>query len=268
MKPRILITGNSHTAALKAGWESTPNCSVSVDFFVAPAGVYRQFSRDTEGNYGLIEDPDGDGLAETMATNLRTINGRLIRRLDDYTHVVLVGRRIGAKEVLEAGETCGVDEIRRQPEDSGTLLSWGCFDSFANYLADAFLPQKRLKQLAGTRLAVVPIPLAAETEARRSPDIRASLARRKAHPEGLKDLLAHHDTCLQRAFGNEGVRFIGQPEETITPYGTTALSFNRGSAHLREEAQHNDPYHMNKDYGRLLNELLLSWVKEPAPSTA
>lgn len=260
MKTRILITGSSHVAAVRLGWDlfcqrSTP--PVDVDFFAAPVAAFKEFRRKRDGRFGLSVSAARASLNKRQLHVVREVNGSLFRNLSEFSHSVVIGQRSGVESMLVMVEYMGVDGIRTAP-NNGVTLSQPAFDQFCRYFAEQKLPYDLRDRLSGTEVGIFTLPLRAEGG---DDDGEGRIQIRKQHPDGLKDLIARYFEVAAEVYAAQDLQLLAQPMETITPYGTTDLRYNRGSEHLDAAKVHDDPTHMNGPYGLLCIERILSWAK-------
>lgn len=263
MTARVLITGSSHVAAVKQGWELT--CEegtppVSVDFLAAPGPIFKEFERRPNGRFGLFKSPGELGLSERVHRVIRDVNGRPFRKPSEFTHSVVVGYRSGVEDMLRMIGEAGVDGIRPTPK-GGVTLSQPAFEAFSRDFARRSLPIALRDMLGETVFAVCSLPLRAETAERKG---AIEITKRRAAPEGCRELIGRYFEIAAEIFAENGVTLLPQPLDTLTPFGTTDLRYNRGSEHLDDAKDYDDPVHMNGDYGKICISQITNWAMSRA----
>lgn len=254
---RLLITGTSHVAALKAAWDrmSPRPAGIEVDFLAALAGVFPHFAFGPEGRFGLL-DP---GLITADQVQLvRQFSGTLERDLRDYSHVLLAGCALGSSGLLRLLAGHRVDLIRETPADL-PRLSQAAYVAFSQAIALKQSPAALLQGFAAHgRVALAASPRAAEG-AWEDPKAEAALRLLGQDTTGVHQALGLTDAALELAFAAQGLRFFPVPAASLAASGFTRATFARDGARIRS-GKKSDLAHMNADYGALALQPMLDWA--------
>lgn len=258
---RLCIIGDSHTAALKFGWDEIRDRHPDVDvtFFAAPGG-----------QTGDIVLRDGALVGRTPKIRERftvASGGRDSIVLRDYDRFALVAMGIGLRTVLNLYTRHRLDSHRGYP--APMIASPMLFRE----LARAALRQAnatRLRELITTQtdapICHVPEPLPSE-----------DLAKTEAYDASLRAIFTggFSDDCA-RIYGRllaeiraDGTRVVTQPKETMRTLSTTRREYSVGSARVVGRQHGNDEcLHMNALYGEKLMSRLLSPTAGPEEEDA
>lgn len=254
---RLLITGNSHVAALKAAWDAMTDRpqGLKVDFLATIARYYPQFIMASDGRFGLLDE---SRLIQDHVELARSFNDIVVRNMGDYSHVLIAGCYFGYASILEVLSEHRVDLIRETPEVF-PRLSQAAFAAFAHAIALKKLPSERIKEFRPwCKVALAASPRLSETvftSAKAYPYIQ-SLAR---DCSGVRAALALTDAALDQAITAQGVRFFRAPESSIAASGFTLERYSRDSARIKT-GKASDNSHMNAEYGALCLAPILAWV--------
>lgn len=256
---RLLITGTSHVAALKAAWDrmETRPKGVEIDFLAALAGVFPLFAMGEDGQFGLM-DP---GLVTADQLQLvRNFGGELVRDLGDYSHVLIAGCSLGGNGILKLLAGHRVDLIRETPADL-PRLSQGAYVAFSQALAMKQYPAQLVQDFAPwAKLALAASPRPAEGiwhEPKAEPHLK-TLAEDLT---GLHQALALTDAALEKTIASQGHRFFAVPPQSLAASGFTKEAYARDGARIRS-GKKADLAHMNADYGALCLQPILDWLAE------
>lgn len=253
---RIVVIGNSHAAALKAGWDAIAagHPGVGVEFLAAPPPHEKHMRLGPGLTYGL--QPDGERTARAAQVVTR-INGRTSIDLAGAT-VLWAGYPWGFRALQEMLLDTDVDGLR----DTGAakLMSRAAFDAVLAAFADAAVPPPQWRDWRDARLVITPRPLTAEgcrTDGNPDYAVPRDLALR---PEGMMATLAAYTALVARALASHGIALLPQPAGTITADGLTRDDFARGSRSVFRQHQHDDADqdHMNARYGAECLKALLA----------
>lgn len=233
---------------------------VSLDFFAAPAGIYRHFSRSDRDMFGLVDEAQPIFQNERARGIILNINDRVAFDLSNYSHVVFVGQRTGVKDVLKFLTGTGVDGVRSSPPGCRSVVSKPFFDAYAQERANAHVPLRRRDLFKGCKTAIAMMPLTARMRTVWDHEEHEVTQRLEAHPTGVQTLVERYLAIVGARYIQDGLTFLSQPLSTISQFGSTKDEFNRGSARL-QEGQRDDPYHMNAEFGALFLRKMIDWAQ-------
>ncbi|HWA89681.1 MAG TPA: hypothetical protein VG889_06565 [Rhizomicrobium sp.] len=237
MARRICIIGDSHAAALKAGWdairESEPGRALT--FFAAGLPLL-----------AFLEVRDGALVAanERLRYYFQNIAGSDVIDPEDHDAYIVCGQGLGLYGVQYVYNRCRM--AGQAPREHTVELSREEYEAAVDaHLATsrAILTLEKLRAVtqAPTLLVAMPIPVR-ETK----PELWEMLER-----NGDKEtMLAIFRGSCARLAARHGARFLPQPAETLLGDGTTRPELSRAAARLH--IAKDDLYHMNGDYGAMV----------------
>jgi len=262
MKPRLLITGSSHVAAIRQAWDELRHSSedIEVGFLTAPRRFFELFERSAKGEFGAVRGPEAIGISGRHLEIFNTINEQPTQNLGDYTHTVLVGCSLGHFPLSEMVGHVGIEGLRKAGPGR-TLLSRAAYDAFEADLRKRFRPGDVVEKLAGPALAILPTPFQCEVDRKRGREFSAIIAPLKSYPDHFTEILENYDRSIAQIIEELGAVYFPQPRNTMTDFATTLPEYNAGSIRLDDSKLFDDPVHMNKDYGVLCLSQVLDWVR-------
>ncbi len=259
---RLLIMGNSHTAAIRAGWESIQEkpSSIEVDFLAAKPTILQHFSFDGSGRFGLI---DRDDIPAGRLVASEAFSGSLVRTISDYTHVIVVGQNFANIPVLNLIAEHNVDGIREMPSRS-QRLSRAAFEEFSVALSMEQFPGYLVDGFRQLKIGLSRKPRRNDDLSSVDEKAESYVWRLAADPAGVNEALKLHEAGLARRCAERKVRLFSQPEETWGEFGLTQQKFGRGigSILMRDRTIPDDTVHMNAEFGALCMGRYLDWVLE------
>lgn len=265
---KVLIVGNSHTGALKLGWEACKKDfpATNLEFFVATSAPYEHFVLERSGVFGLPADADTrPGLAR-YAKVVESINGKRTVNLNDYDLVIRVGYHWQFKHLSDVLRKHSIDGLHEA--DAPRYMSAAAYQAVCRSIAETAVPDGNWLRLKGTKLVVVMRPIPAEScllgdEPGTYGGWRAILR----NGQSIKPALDVFISELESAHLRAGIDFVQQPPETIGTLGMTKAGYTRGSVRLVSGEEHptEDHGHMNAEYGTLVMRDLLDRIGATAP---
>lgn len=254
MKDRTLILGTSHVGAILKAWK-TRETRPDFDFYAVPVHLLSTLTFLPDGRYGLPPDAD---LAPALKQALREAYGADAVDLARYDRVVLVGQPMGTMQVQEVLAGAGVIGLRAPPMPDQALLSEPAFRACVRHLAATHWPTK-LADLQGKALAVVPIPMRAETAVERADDIGDHARACRDAPEGLRALTLMAFEELRAVYAEQGIALLTQAPETLGDHALTRADYAAGALGLVGRKIPPDHIHMNAAYGDIVIDRILAW---------
>lgn len=258
---RILVTGNSHVAALKLGWEALPpavRAGVSVDFFAVRDPLFQSFDFTGPDRFGL---PDAGAPAQAEAAEItRRFNGATEVSLAGYDLVALAGHNFGFRKFLNAITGHRIEGML--PLKRAHTLSEPALAAFADEMIDAFMPPAGWLDRVRPRVVAIARPRHSERGTVETPGVRLPVHFRlpARNPDAYRALHAFYDARVVARLARHGIAWLEQPPETLTAAGLTRAEFSRDAPILGTARDHDetDLAHMNADYGALCMAALLS----------
>lgn len=262
---RVLVIGDSHAGAYKAGWptiaERYPD--VTVDVFAVPFPHFKSLRLSPSLEFALQRAAATPEVIELV----ERINGRRSARLAEADVVLWAGVRSGVDVILSLVADSDVDGLRDAGSDRA--LSAAAFAEISASLAERFMPPPAWRGLTDRQLVIAPQPLPAETITE-SDDGDYQVARQiVARPEGVAAAVAAYLDDYEAALGRHGIGLLRQPAETVGRGALTLARYSRGSPAIVSGKTHSraDHAHMNAAYGALCLETLLA-SRRPRASAA
>lgn len=234
---RICIIGDSHAAALKAGWDTIKDGETGRDvaFFAAPLPLLEHLA---------VEDGKLVAADERLAEHFgHTARGATAIGADHDANIVC-GQGLGFTGMLFVYNHCRA--IGMAPLKGALQLSRSAFDAAVDEHLGASRAIRTLEKLrqvsrAPTLLIATPIPARA-----RRPQVWTRL---EANGDKERVLSIFRESCARLAT-RHGAVFLPQPAETFVEDMTTRAELARGAARLT--AAPDDLYHMNAIYGEII----------------
>lgn len=261
---RVLVIGNSHSGAVKLGWDQQPREDVRLTFLVAPQRTFRHMRLDSQQNWGLTEDLPAPELARHHEI-LAELNSRTKAALHDYDDVVLVGWPSGTDELAALALTCQLEEhITTSPRD--TLLSRQTCRALLENLAQDLRPPREFWNIDGPRLHLIPRPTLAETAVGSGYWAYRNIRKLNQQQDTMSHWVAEPDEVRRHDLGSIGISYVAQPGATRGPLGLTTSSYllpDAGYLDPKAPKARGDHIHMNADYGQLCLGALWSALKLP-----
>lgn len=253
---RVLVFGDSHAGAYKAGWPTIAerHPDVSVDVFAVPLPHFKSLRLTRSLEFAL---PPPAATPEVVDL-VERINGRRSARLAEADVVVWAGFRSGVDVILSLVADSDVDGLREVGNER--VLSAAAFAEISQSLAERFVPSPAWRRWTDRRLVIAPQPLPAETISA-SDDAEHRVARRiAARPEGVTAAVAAYLDDYEAALSRHGIGLLRQPAETVGRHALTLARYSRGSPAIVSGKAHSrlDHAHMNAAYGALGLETLLA----------
>lgn len=254
---RLLITGTSHVAALRAAWDNLPQQphGLEVAFLAANATEFPFFTLNAAGVFGLHDESQRSAGQVKLA---RDFSGLLLRRIADFSHVLIVGHNFRQSSVMRMLQAYRVDGLR---ETVAPLprLSQQAYSAFSLALALLECPERLISDLAPLcKLGVVPAPRRSEailTDATAKPWFGLIAS----DPSGIRAALNLTDIVVAQACAERGATFFAPPESCLTPAGFTMPEYSRGYVRLSGTTEV-DHTHMNADYGAIRLRAIVDWA--------
>ncbi len=254
---RLLVTGTSHVASLKAGWDTITDRpdGLEVDFLAANSTEYAAFSMNSEGIFGLH---DGSVVPPKQAELARVFSGTLFRRIADFSHVVIAGHNFGASAILRMLSAHRVDQIR---ETDHTLprLSQSAYRAFSLSFAMQQCPEQLISAFGQhSKVGVAPSPRLSETILT-DPDAKPWFHQIAAHPIGIREAMHLADRTIADACAVRGATHFAPPDSCLAPSGFSRAEYSRGFVRF-SGGKKLDHTHMNADYGAIRMRAFLDWA--------
>lgn len=263
---RLLITGNSHVAAIKGGWDRIAGDyagRVAVEFFAASAAHWRHLVFDGS-RYGAL----GPDVSQDVLDVVIKINGRTHVDLAEYHHVLLVGGAGNGKFEQVARVTGAYDIDGLTARGKPQRLSWAAFIATLDGQSPGL---RRWSKAAPGRVSVMTSPRTLETVL--VPDTTSQrndpLCGMDLPDADIRRILDAYDACRAAEIRAHGLGVIATPAEVLGPSGLTAARFKAGAVQLgkSKEQPEEDLQHMNADYGAIVLrdflDRLLAGQEEP-----
>jgi hypothetical protein len=250
---RLLVTGNSHAAALRSAWKGMTNRpeGLEVDFLNLPRKHVAHLSAASDGRFGLLDE---SLVPKEEFSLLRKINTVLVRDLHDYTHVLVAGCLLGIKPNLRLLAYHRIDLIREQPAGL-PRLSQAAYAAFAQAITVKRIPTARIQSFSPwCKVGVCMAPRPSE-RALHGPASNGFMKALKQDTTGVRAALALTHGPLARAIAAQGGKFFPVPDSSLAASGFTKSSYSYAS-----EIVEPDDKHMNAEYGALCLEPILEWV--------
>jgi hypothetical protein len=247
---RILILGNSHAAAFKHAWETIApeHPRVRISFFVLPGTEFQTLKLNP--NRRIFGAVSGATTSKESLERLREFYGRHYVSLEDFDHVLVIGRQHGMLEILSMLLKNDISGLRSV--GAGQLLSLEAFTAFRKDITTQHLPELAWSVLRDIKITFQAMPRYSETVETAAPErrwesqIAAPLLRQ---PDGvaqaLDGLAADHRALL----AEKGITFLQQPAETLTPSGFTRAQYSVNAHNILGHEVGVDYLHMNADFG-------------------
>lgn len=257
---RLLIIGNSHVGALKAGWDAMAHrpASVAVDFLVTVDAYLNVFDVAPDGRFGIL---DRNSLPPAHVRQAEAVNETTLRDLSDYSHVLLGGCFLGYQARLEMTANHRIDGIRDTTVPR-PRLSAAAYTAFSLSLGLADLPKDWISGIKPwCKLAIGARPPLSEAILRVESENGAARTL-AADTNGVRAALALTDAALEKVFSAQGLRYFKAPEGCIMPSGFTDERYSLGGIRFRPMTEPSDMRHMNAAYGAICLAPILDWVLE------
>lgn len=235
---RICVIGDSHAAALKAGWDAIEQSESGreITFFAAPLPLLEHLA---------VEDgrlvPTDERLALHFARTSR--GGTAIA--GDYDANIVCGQSLGFGRVQQVYNRCRMTGMA--PHAGAPQLSRDAFEAAADEHVGAARAIQTLEKLrriskAPTLLIAMPIPTR-----EREPRFWVRLER---NGDKQSVLAMFRESCARLA-ARHGAVFLPQPAETFGDDMATRAELARDAARLSGSTK-DDLYHMNAIYGEIV----------------
>jgi hypothetical protein len=241
---RVLVLGNSHLAAFKAGWEEHEELTGELDatFIGARANWFNALELD--GTVLKVESPQIRELAQSSDREAGDID------IEDWDAFVLVGMYLRPRFLMQMYLT---HRLPQHHEPGKQVISEAAFEAaVAEGMRDAsgYRTAVMLREVSQAPICVVTEPFPS-IKITRHPAAASRYGMDSPHMEFLYDAYRRH---LDGLFEDLDVDVITQPRKTIARGGMfTRPRFGKGSLQGFRGDQHRtiEFFHMNPEYGAL-----------------
>lgn len=259
---KISVIGNSHSVAIRKGWEALVATGEApdheVEFFALEAAHLNDFRLGEDGCFGPVR---AKANYEALAMQAMRLNERESIDLSHSDVVILVGLNLQFNALLRTLahiNVAGVFDLR----DDCTLLSRETLEGLAEGLLRRIALLGDWSAMAGRPLLVVRPPWLSQRFLKTGIGGRAGgrLGRiTQSFPE-VSDYVAGYSQRAEKLVEDQSpFTVIGQPEVTVTGNGIfTRAAFSAGAVRLNGDTQPaHDVNHANEEYGRLYWQAIL-----------
>ncbi len=256
---RLLITGTSHVAALKAGWETMTDrpAGLEVEFLAANSTEFPYFTLNADRVFGLHHENTRSPQQVALA---RAVSGKLLQRISDFSHVLICGLNFGQFPLLRLLGSYRVDGLR-EPEVPWPHLSDSAYRAFC--LALALAPQEFPHALLPDfvklcKVGVSPSPRRNEAILT-DPSANPWFQTIAQFPHGMAEAMALADAEIAQACAARGATHFAPPAACLTDQGFTKAEFSRGYVRI-SGTNPVDHSHVNAAYGAIRLCAILDWA--------
>lgn len=256
---RLLITGTSHVAALKAGWETITDrpAGLEVEFLAANSTEFPYFTLNAEGVFGFHQANKRSPKQVELA---RAVSGKLLQKVSDFSHVLICGQNFGQFQLLRLLGSYRIDGLR-EPDTSWPYLSDAAYRAFC--LALALAPQEFPHDLVPgfaklCKVGVSPSPRRNEAILT-DPDANPWFKVIGQFPDGMAEAMALADAEIAQACAERGATHFAPPANCLTEHGFTKAEYSRGFVRI-SGTNPVDHSHVNATYGAIRLRAILDWA--------
>jgi len=259
---KISVIGNSHSVAIRKGWEALAAAGEApdheVEFFALGAAHLNDFRLGEDGSFG--PDPAAAN-AKGLAMQATHLNDRASIDLSHSDAVILVGLNLQFNALLRTlahVNVAGLFDL----QDGQTLLSRETLEGLAEGLLRRIALLGDWSAMADRPLLMVRPPWLSqrflETGIGGRPGGRLERIT-QSFPEVADYVARYAQRAEKQVEAQSPFTVVGQPEATVTGNGIfTRAAYSTGAVRLNDEAQPaHDVNHANEAYGRLYWEAIL-----------
>ncbi|WP_270729398.1 hypothetical protein [Shimia sp. Alg240-R146] len=261
MTTRVLITGSSHVAALKLGWDqiSTEFPDIECIFLAISGPQLWRFSTNEKNEFGIFDFTD---MSSTLRDHFASIESSV--DLNTIDTVLVSGSKWEFQAVLRALTKCDVDGLFTTDRDVPSI-SLPMFEAFCAEVAERAYRSNDYwaKHFQNVPLSFIPQPRLSEA----SLNNEDQWHKLKSYTANTAKALSALEKKYLDVVRAHDIRIFPQPSSTIADNGFTKAEYSRNSVRLVGGDQHpeQDTAHMNQDYGEIvLREILPKMVSELA----
>jgi len=243
---RVCIIGDSHTAALKRGWETLRMewADIELEIFSASRTLLEYIA--VEGNTLVATD-------RRLRNYFAHSSGGKTEIAPDYDVYVLCGLGLSPHNVTYVYNRCRAFHHALEPKlplVSGAMLRAAIASQLD--VSDAFRMLRTLRQITGAPALLIASPLPARARTKEFwPEVEKN--------GDVSDLLSVFRSVCASVLREMNAEFIRQPEETLADECATRDEFGRNAERLFPG--HPDDYsHMNGAYGAIILRAVLERI--------
>lgn len=257
---RVLVFGNSHVAAWRAGWDgvAAPVAGVEMGFFSLPEKIFQRYRFRATGLFAPRRSVTADELERVKAIN----DGQVECDPTGFDVAVCVGAGWAPEQALafaalgDPPDGCGGGTGRAVygPGFLRAALQEACAQTVAGW--PVALRTRRRPIVFGR-------PVYAETCLDSTHRLYAPWHAVAGHPEAAAWFMAAYRDCLTAEAAEKGIEFLAPPDELQGRLGLTRAEFlAEGGGVVDPEAPgvRGDHSHMNAAYGQACIRHLLAHV--------
>jgi hypothetical protein len=248
---RVLIIGNSHSAALRMAWNDLADRYPGVDltFFVVGGRPFAAFDLDDQGIFRCV---DATSVSREQLSKIRALNDGVSADCNQADHVLLIGKNYGEATIAQICQQWDIDGFTGSGKNQ--KLSKSAFHAFCRANAESRLPGRHWSALEATvTFAGAPFPSASLKDARSILGAARPWIGLMDRPEGYAEASIAYGELFTSLLGSRSIGFAPQPPETLTEEGFTLPEYLRKAPakHMRDGEATDDYRHMNEAFGTI-----------------